>query len=106
MEAERRTLYRHGALILLAGVILGIVAATPVPHAPKWLGAHVNGLLTGLLTIALGVTWSELRLAPTTRRRAMQLGLVAAWTNFVGPIYQAIVNLPGPVTEPGRAPDA
>ena len=106
MDAERRTLYRHGALVLLLSIFLGMVAATPVPHAPKWLAAHVNGILTGLLTIALGVTWSELRLAPVARRRAMQLGLVAAWTNFVGPVYQAIVNLPGPVSEPGRAPDA
>jgi hypothetical protein len=106
MEAERRTLYRHGALVLLLSVLLGIVAATPVPHASKWLSAHVSGLLFGLLTIGLGVTWPELRLAPATRRRAMLLGLTAAWTGFVGPVYAALVNLPGPVSDPGRTPDA
>ena len=41
MDAERRTLYRHGALILLLSALLGIVTALPVPHPPKWMAAHV-----------------------------------------------------------------
>jgi len=106
MDAERRTLYRHGALILLLSALLGIVTALPVPHPPKWMAAHVSGILVGLLTIALGATWSELRLAPATRRRAMQLGLTAAWSGFLSSIYAALVNLPGPASDPGRLPDA
>ena len=90
MEEERRTLFRHGALILLASALLGIVTALPVPHAPKWLSAHVSGLLTGLLTIGIGATWAELRLSPVTRRRAMQLGLAAAWSGFLSTVYVEI----------------
>jgi len=105
MEGERRTLYRHGALLLLVGALLGLMVAAPMPHQDKWMAAHVAGLLTGILLFAIGGLWAELRLAPKTRRLAMQLGLVAAWGGFAGQIYGAIVNLPGPATEPGRAPD-
>ena len=83
--------------------MLGLVVAAQAPHPAKWMAAHVSGLLTGLLMIALGGVWPELRLAATTRRRAMQLGLTAAWTGFVANAYVATVNLPGPATDPGRA---
>ena len=103
---ERRTLFRHGALFLLLSAMLGLVVAAQAPHPAKWMAAHVSGLLTGLLMIGLGGLWLELRLAPTTRRRAMQMGLTAAWTGFVANAYAAAVNLPGPATDPGRAPEA
>lgn len=103
---ERRTLFRHGALLLLLSAILGLVVVAPVPHPAKWMAAHVSGLLTGVLIIAIGAVWAELRLPPATRRRAMLMGLTAAWTGFVANAYAATVNLPGPATEPGRAPDA
>jgi len=106
MATERRTLFRHGALFLLLSALLGLVVAAQAPHAAKWMAAHVSGLLTGLLMIALGGLWPELRLAATTRRRAMQMGLTAAWTGFVANAYAATVNLPGPATDPGRAPEA
>ncbi len=106
MPTERRILFRHGALFLLLSAILGLVVAAQVPHAAKWMAAHLGGLLTGLLMIALGGLWPELRLAATTRRRAMQMGLTAAWTGLVANAYAAMVNLPGPATDPGRAPEA
>ncbi len=106
MPTERRTLFRHGALFLLLSAILGLLVAAQPPHADKWMAAHLGGLLTGLLMIALGALWPELRLAATSRRRAMQMGLTAAWTGLVANAYSATVNLPGPATDPGRAPDA
>ena len=106
METQRRTLFRHGALFLLLSALIGLVVAAQAPHANKWMVAHLSGLLTGVLIIALGGLWSELRLAPGTRTRAWQMGLTAAWTGFVANAYGAIVNLPGPATEPGRLPEA
>ena len=106
MPAERRMLFRHGALLLLLSAMIGLVVAAQAPHPAKWMAAHVGGLMTGLLMIALGGLWSELRLAATTRRRALLMGLTAAWTGFVANAYAAIVNLPGPATDPGRVPDA
>src|SRR5690348_6711577 len=83
MAAERRTLFRHGALFLLLAALLGLVVAAQAPHPAKWMAAHVSALLTGLLMIGLGALWPELRLAETTRRRAMRMGLTAAWTGLV-----------------------
>ena len=105
MDTERRTLLRHGALLLLVSALLGLVVASPAPNPGKWMAAHVSGLLTGVLIIAFGGLWSDLRLEPTTRTRAMRLGLIAAWVGLTMNVYAAVVNLPGPGTEPGRQPD-
>jgi (hydroxyamino)benzene mutase len=106
METERRRLFRHGTLLLLTSALMGLVVAVPAQHPAKWMAAHVSGLLTGILIIAFGALWSEVRLPAPTRRRAMRLGLTAAWLGVALNVYSAVVNLPGPATEPGRLPDA
>jgi hydroxylaminobenzene mutase len=105
METERRLLFRQGALFLFVSALIGLIVAAQAPHAPKWLQVHVSGLITGVLLIAFGALWPELRLGDATRRRALQLGLVAAWLGLVANVWAAVVNLPGPATEPGRQPD-
>jgi hydroxylaminobenzene mutase len=106
MLNERRLVFRHGALFLLLNALLGLVVAAQPPHAAKWMEAHVSGLLTGVLLIALGAVWPEVRLSDATRRRTMQMGLTGAWVGWASNLWSALVNLPGPGTEPGRAPDA
>ena len=106
MDLERRTLLRHGALILLTSALLGLVVASPSPPPAKWMAAHVSGLMTGILILAFGGLWTELRLAPGTRTIAMRLGLVAAWVGVAMNVYAAVVNLPGPATAPGVQPAA
>jgi hydroxylaminobenzene mutase len=106
MDSQRRTLYRHGVLILLLSALLGLVVAAQPPHAGKWMAAHVSGLMTGLLVIGLGALWPEVRLSDGLRRRALQMGLTAAWLGLTANLYAALVNLPGPATDPGRQPDA
>jgi hypothetical protein len=106
METERRMLFRQGSLFLLLATMLGLILAAGAPHPAKWLAAHLTVLLTGLLLIGLGGLWRELRLAATTRRRALMLVLTGSWGGAVGNTYAAIVNLPGPASDPGRAPDA
>jgi hydroxylaminobenzene mutase len=106
MEIERRMLFRQGSLFLLLATMIGIILAAGAPHPAKWLAAHLSVLLTGILLLALGGLWSELRLPAATRRRAMILGLTGSWLGAVANIYAAVVNLPGPASDPGRAPDA
>lgn len=106
MRDEQRLLYRHGSLLLFLSALVGLIVAAQAPHAPKWMEAHVSGLLTGVLLIAFGALWPEVRLADTTRRRALQLGVTAAWVGLAANVWAAIANLPGPATEPGRQPDA
>ena len=106
MESERRRFYRQGVLFLFLSALVGLIVAAPVPHPNKGMAAHVSGLLTGVLLIGAGAVWPDVRLAPPTRARAARLTLVGAWTGAAVNVYSAIVNLPGPGTEPGRAPDA
>jgi hydroxylaminobenzene mutase len=106
VDSERRKLYRHGVLFLLLSALLGLAVAAQPPHAGKWMAAHVSGLMTGLLVIGLGALWPEVRLSDGLRRRALQMGLTAAWLGLTANLYAALVNLPGPATDPGRQPDA
>jgi (hydroxyamino)benzene mutase len=106
MDSERRKLYRHGVLFLLLSALLGLVVAAQPPHAGKWMAAHVSGLMTGILVIGLGALWPEVRLSDSLRRRALQMGLTGAWLGLAANFYAALVNLPGPATDPGRQPDA
>jgi len=106
MDAERRLLFRQGALLLLVSALLGIVVAAQAPHPQKWMAAHVAGMMTGLLIIGFGALWPEVRLDTGPRRWAVRLGLVAAWLGVVANVFSAIVNLPGPATDPGGQPAA
>jgi len=105
MEAERRLLSRQGALFLLLSALIGLVVAAQAPHVVKWRAAHVSGLMTGLLIIGLGALWSEVRLSDRVRRLAWRLGLTAAWVGFAVNVFSAIVDFPGPASDPGRQPD-
>lgn len=106
MEAERRLLFRQGALFLFLSAVVGLVVAAQAPNVVKWRTVHVSGLMTGLLVIGLGALWSEVRLADRTRRLTWKLGLTAAWTGLALNVFGALVNFPGPASDPGRQPDA
>jgi hypothetical protein len=99
---ERRALYRNGVLILFVSALLGLVAGSPVPHPQKWMALHVSGLLAGVLVIAIGGLWPAVRLPEARRRLAWRLLLGAAWMSLTLNLFVALVNAPGPATEPGR----
>jgi hypothetical protein len=107
MLSGQRLLFRQGVVFLLVSAVLGLVTAAPgIANPVKWRTAHLSGLLTGLLLIGFGALWPQLRLTDTRRRLALRLGLISAWTGLVANIYVAIVNLPGPASDPGVQPDA
>jgi hypothetical protein len=106
MDGDRRTLLRQGTLFLLIGALIGIGVAAGAPHPNKWMAAHMTGLMTGLLLIAFGSLWADVRLSPAAKHRAMLLALTASWGGLLGNAFAALVNLPGPATDPGRQPDA
>lgn len=106
MESERRLLFRQGALFLLISALIGLVVAAQPPYVVKWRTAHLSGLMTGLLIIGFGALWSEVRLSDRARRLAWQLGLAAAWVGLAVNVFSAVVNFPGPASDPGRQPEA
>ena len=105
MRNDQRLLFRQGVLFLLVSGLIGIAVAAQAPHPAKWMAAHVSGLMTGLLLIGFGALLPEVRLEDRTRRRAVQLGLIGAWVGLAANVWSALVNLPGPATEPARQPD-
>lgn len=107
MLSGQRLLFRQGVVFLLVSAFLGIVTAIPgMAHPVKWRTAHVTGLLTGLLLIGFGALWPQLRLTDARRRLALRLGLISAWTGLTANVYTAIMNLPGPASDPGVQPDS
>jgi hypothetical protein len=105
MENERRLLFRQGALLLLVSVVIGVVVAVQPPHVVKWRSAHVAGLMTGLVVIGFGALWPDVRLSDRARRAAIALGLLAAWVGIGVNVFGAVVNFPGPASDPGVQPD-
>src|SRR5262245_54516158 len=100
---QRRGLMRHGFVFLFVALLLGMAAAT-LPHPEKWLGAHVTALLTGLVLVVIGLASNELQLTNGQARVAYWCGVIGAYAGLVGNVYGALVNLPGPASNPGVAP--
>jgi hydroxylaminobenzene mutase len=100
IDSQRRRLIRHGFIFLFVAVWLGIATAV-LPHARVWLSAHVTAFLTCLVLVAIGLVWRELRLTARQRTIAMIAGLTSAYLGLAGNIFSAIVDLPGPASQPG-----
>jgi len=100
IESQRRRLLRHGFIFLFIAVWLGIATAV-LPHPRAWMAAHLTGFFTCLILVAIGLVWRELRLTPRQRSLALIAGLMAAYLGLVGNIFIAVVDLPGPASQPG-----
>jgi hypothetical protein len=103
IESQRRRLIRHGFVFIFLAVWLGIATAV-LPHARAWLAAHLTAFFTGLILIAIGLVWRELRLTNRQRSIGLTTGFMAAYLGLVGNTFGAIVDLPGPASQPGVAP--
>lgn len=102
-DLRRRPLMRQGFLFLVVGLVLGL-AIIALPHPERWMAAHVTALLTGLVLIAIGLAWNELRLTHRQRSLAYTTGLLAAYGGLAGNVFGAITDLPGPASNPGVTP--
>ena len=102
-DRRRRALMRQGFLFLFLALALGL-AIIALPHPGKWMAAHVTALLTGLVLVAIGLAWNELRLTNRQRALAYATGLLAAYGGLAGNVFGAITDLPGPASNPGVTP--
>lgn len=105
MQNERRSLLRLGALILMISVALGLLTAIPLDPPGKWRTAHVSALLVGLLLIAYGLLWRDLRLTTGQRRAAFLMACTSAWFSLAFGVAGALLDIPGPATNPGIQPE-
>ena len=64
----KHVLLIHGTVLVLLGLLTG--AALPIVTNPRMgLSAHLGGVMNGMLTLILGMTWPYARLASPTLDR-------------------------------------
>jgi hypothetical protein len=105
MQNQRRSLLRLGALILVIAVALGLLTAIPLDPPGKWRAAHLSALLVGLLIVGYGLLWRDLRLTNGQRRAAFLMASTSAWFSLAFGIATALLDIPGPATNPGVQPE-
>ncbi|HVH29675.1 MAG TPA: hypothetical protein VM818_23170 [Vicinamibacterales bacterium] len=79
------------------------IATAVLPHPRAWLAAHLTAFFTCLILVAIGLVWRELRLTERQRLIGLITGFTSAYLGLVGNIFSAIVDLPGPASQPGVA---
>ena len=103
IESQRRRLLRHGFVFLFVALWLGIATAT-LPRPRAWLSAHLTALLTGLVLVAIGLVWRDLRLSERQRSIGIVTGFMSAYLGLANNVFGAVTDLPGPVSHPGVVP--
>jgi hypothetical protein len=105
LDRQRRRILRHGFIFLFVAPCLGL-AIVLLPHPRAWMAAHLSAFFTSLILVAIGLLWRELRLSDRQRAVAFRAGLLSAYLGLAANVFGAIVDLPGPASNPGVAPAA
>jgi len=100
IESQRRRLLRHGFIFLFVAALLGIATAI-LPHPRAWRAAHLTAFLTCLVLVAIGLVWRELHLTERQRSIGLITGFTSAYLGLAANIFSAILDLPGPASQPG-----
>jgi hypothetical protein len=65
MKTQKRRLMWHGVLFFLLGLITGLLEQR-FTNVRMGLSAHLEGVMNGILLLALGASWNEVRLKTRT----------------------------------------
>ena len=101
-DRARRLLW-HGALLFLLGLLTGFVI--PLLENPRMgLSSHLEGVLNGLLLIALGFLWPKLELGARARTSLFALALYGTYANWASTLLAAAMGTgrSTPIAAPGR----
>ena len=104
MPDQRRPLLRLGATLLLIAAAMGLAAAIPLPNPHRWMTAHVTAIMLGTLLMVEGLVWNDLRLSLNQRRWMMRLVYLSVWSGVLLGVAGALLDIPGPATNPGLTP--
>ena len=66
MNTQKRRLMWHGMLLFLLGLITGLLEQR-FTNVRMGLSAHLEGVMNGILLLALGAAWNEVRLPHPVR---------------------------------------
>lgn len=91
MQDQARRLLWHGVFLFFLGLITGL--AIPIINNHRMgLSAHLEALLNGILLLALGCLWPQLRLSERASSAAFRLGLYGAYANWFFTLLGAILG--------------
>jgi hydroxylaminobenzene mutase len=82
MRTQRRRLMWHGMLLFLLGLVTGLLEQR-FTNVRMGLSAHLEGVMNGILLVALGATWNEVRLADPIKVTAFRTALYGTYANWL-----------------------
>ncbi|MGB6131183.1 MAG: hydrogenase [Acidobacteriaceae bacterium] len=102
MQTANRRLMWHGMLLFLLGLFTGF-AEPHFANVRMGLAAHLEGVMNGILLLALGATWPHLRLGRNAQAAAFWTALYGAYANWFFTTLAAIFGTGtlSPITAPG-----
>ena len=83
-----RRLISSGVLLLLVGLLSGLLV--PILANPRMgLSSHVEGVMSGMLLIIMGLIWPRLRLGDRAMKATSWLLIYGAYANWANPLLAA-----------------
>jgi len=100
----RRSILRHGFIVLLLGLLSGFGIVAGGPHAQSWMATHLTLMLTAVFIVLVGLVFDDLALSPR-QRSVLRFTVIADgyWGALAG-VFATLFGLPGPVSGNGAAP--
>jgi hydroxylaminobenzene mutase len=104
MESTNRHLMWHGMFLFLIGLLTGF-AELHFANIRMGLAAHLEGVMNGMFLVALGATWTEVRLPPTTKAIAYWTALYGTYVNWLVTTLAAVFGTAAlsPITAAGHS---
>jgi hypothetical protein len=97
MNTNRAHLALHGSIVLLIGLLAGIgysyaatTAAVDSDLYKNWRFAHIEGLLNGILVLAVAGAWPAIERNRPASTVGAWLLIVGAYANAIGPWITAL----------------
>jgi len=94
----------HGMLLFLLGLATGFVEQR-FTNVRMGLAAHLEGVMNGILLLALGSVWNEVRLSALAKATAYWTALYGAYVNWLVTTLGAIFGTAAlsPITAVGHS---
>src|ERR1700742_4502532 len=104
MKTQQRRLMWHGMLLFLLGLITGLLEQR-FTNVRMALAAHLEGVMNGILLLAVGAIWNEVRLSSRLTKIAYWALLGGTYGNWVVTATAAILGTAAlsPITAGGAS---
>lgn len=104
MNDATRRLAWHGTALFLLGLGTGL-AGGHASNPRMGLSAHLEGVMNGILLIALAGIWQEIRLPEALGRATFRLALYGAYSNWCVTVLAAVLGTGSmtPIAAEGRS---